>query len=77
MLSFISTVVNYEYAFYWYLYQVRAAQAAAGTPAGRCAACDCLRPLKRFPTWRPFAYDHCLSLQIFCHLFISRQAGRH
>jgi hypothetical protein len=23
VLSFISTVVNYEYAFYWYLYQVR------------------------------------------------------
>jgi primary-amine oxidase len=22
VLSFISTVVNYEYAFYWYLYQV-------------------------------------------------------
>ena len=22
-LSFISTVVNYEYAFYWYFYQVR------------------------------------------------------
>jgi hypothetical protein len=23
VLSFFSTVVNYEYAFYWYLYQVR------------------------------------------------------
>jgi primary-amine oxidase len=23
VLSFISTVVNYEYAFYWYFYQVR------------------------------------------------------
>ncbi len=22
VLSFISTVVNYEYAFYWYFYQV-------------------------------------------------------
>lgn len=45
MLSFISTVVNYEYAFYWSFYQVRAwwqcSSARCRQPA--CSSLHCRR----------------------------------
>lgn len=42
VLSFISTVVNYEYAFYWYFYQV-------SWPLKKY--CSCLLPVPSAPAF--------------------------
>jgi Cu2+-containing amine oxidase len=39
VISFIMTAVNYEYCFYWYLYQVQYTRAQYAT-----AACAALQP---------------------------------
>ena len=45
VLSFISTIANYEYGFYWYFYQVRNAVSLLYLLTIQCALGDCLRRL--------------------------------
>lgn len=48
VLSFVSTVVNYEYAFYWYFYQVR--------PLMRVGSHSYLSPALQTQAWGIVSY---------------------